>query len=104
MHNGRACPQPAEVIKGRLPRDVQELLIRCEGQSAANATWVEQSSVQCEFPTYQLEDALVVKGERYVMTGVTYQHRKKSGHAPDAAPGGSAPDAAPGAPTLAPSG
>jgi hypothetical protein len=41
LKHGRACPQPAEVIKGRLARGVQELLIR----------W-EVSSVQARGRTY----------------------------------------------------
>jgi hypothetical protein len=79
LHN-RACPQSTEVIMGHLAHDVQELLVRWEGQSnqrAANATWVELQTFQKEFPSYQLEDALIVKGERDVMTGLTYRRRGK---------------------------
>jgi hypothetical protein len=38
IKNDRACPQPTGVIKGRLAQGKQELLIRWEGQSAADAT------------------------------------------------------------------
>jgi hypothetical protein len=70
--HGRACPQPAEVIKGRLARGIQELLVRWEGQNAANATWVDLPTFQAQFPSFQLEDALVVNGGRVVMTGLKY--------------------------------
>jgi hypothetical protein len=36
--NGRAIPQPAQVIKERLARGVHELLVHWIGQAAADAT------------------------------------------------------------------
>jgi hypothetical protein len=68
----RACPQPAEVIKGRLARGMQELLVHWE----PDASWVELKSF--EFPPFQLEDELIVQGGGGdVMTDIHYQRRKK---------------------------
>jgi hypothetical protein len=72
IKNGRACPQPTEVIKGRLAQGKQ-LLIRWEGQSAADATWVEVNAFRQEFPAFKLADELSVKEGRDVMTSLHYQ-------------------------------
>jgi hypothetical protein len=61
--HGRACPQPVEVIKGRLVHGKQELLVRWKGQATSNATRVELEAFQKEFPSFQLEDKLIVQGE-----------------------------------------
>jgi hypothetical protein len=45
----RAIPQPAEVIKARLARGVQELLVHWDGQNATDATWVELAAFKKEF-------------------------------------------------------
>jgi hypothetical protein len=58
--HGRAIPQPAEVIKGRLACGVHELLVRWTGQSAADATSVELGTFKRDFPSFQLEDELVL--------------------------------------------
>jgi hypothetical protein len=58
------------VIKGHLARGVQQLLVRWDDQSAANATWVELQAFKQAFPSYQLKDALVVEEGRDVMTKV----------------------------------
>jgi hypothetical protein len=73
--HGRAIPQPVEVIKGRLARDVHELLVRWTGQAAADATWVELGTFKRDFPSFQLEDELVSPGRRDVMTGIPYRRR-----------------------------
>jgi hypothetical protein len=72
VKHGRACPHLAEVIKGRLARDVQELLVRWEGQCAADATWVELEAFRREFPAFKLEDEFIVEGGIDVMTGLKY--------------------------------
>jgi hypothetical protein len=48
--HGRAIPQLAKVIKGRLARGVHELLVRGIGQAAADATWVELGTFKRDFP------------------------------------------------------
>jgi hypothetical protein len=37
VKHGRACLQRVEIIKGQLARDIQELLVRWEGQTIADA-------------------------------------------------------------------
>jgi hypothetical protein len=102
--HGKACPQPAEVIKGHLARGVQELILRWEGQTTTNATWVELHAFQAQFPSFQLEDALVVNRGRDVMTGLTYKRRGRN-RAPTVEPAATpaaAPDTAPTSPEVAP--
>jgi hypothetical protein len=70
--HGRAIPQPAKVIKGR---GVHELLVRWTGQAAADATWVKLGTFKRDFPSFQLEDELVLQGGRDVMTGILYRRR-----------------------------
>jgi hypothetical protein len=72
VKHGCACPHLAEVIKGRLTCDVQELLVRWEGQCAADATWVELEAFRREFPAFKLEDEFIVEGGRDIMTGLKY--------------------------------
>ena len=77
FHHDRACPQPAEVITGRLVRGIQELLVRWEGQSAADTTWVSLEDFKKLFPSFQLEDELIVQGGRDVITGIQYLRRPR---------------------------
>jgi hypothetical protein len=70
--HGHAYPQPAEIIKSWFTHGVQELLIRWEGQVVANATWVELQAFKAVFPSFQLEDELVLDGGRDVMTNLAY--------------------------------
>jgi hypothetical protein len=74
--HGRAIPQSTEVIKGRLARSVHELLVRWTGQAAADATWVELGTFKRDFPSFQLEDELVLQGGRDVMTEIPYRRRR----------------------------
>jgi hypothetical protein len=73
--HGRAIPQLAEVITGCLARGVHELLVRWTGQAVADATWVELGTFKRDFPSFQLEDELVLQGGRDVMTRIPYQRR-----------------------------
>jgi hypothetical protein len=73
--HGRAIPQPAEVIKGRLAHGVHELLVRWTGQATADTTWVELGTFKRDFPSFQLEDELVLQEGRDVMTEIPYQRR-----------------------------
>jgi hypothetical protein len=74
---------------------VLELLVRCEGQAAADATWVELEALMPlgsnskHSRTFQLKDTLVVKGGRDVMTSLQYRrrHRKQAGTAASTQPG-----------------
>jgi hypothetical protein len=50
------------VIKGRLERGIQELLVRWIGQVAADASWVDLKAFQQPFPDFKLT-VLLVGGE-----------------------------------------
>jgi hypothetical protein len=47
-----------------------------EGQSTADATWVEVGAFKKAFPAFQLEDKLDVGEGRDVMTGIKYAQHK----------------------------
>jgi hypothetical protein len=82
--HGHAIPQPAEVIKGHLACGMHELLVRWTSQAAADATWIELDTFKRDFPSFQLEDELVLQGGRDMMTGIPYQHRgQRQSNLPD---------------------
>jgi hypothetical protein len=54
---------------------VHELLVRWTGQAAADATWVELGTFKRDFPSFQLEDELILQGGKDVMTGILYRRR-----------------------------
>jgi hypothetical protein len=54
---------------------VHELLVRWTGQATADATWVELGTFKRDFPSFQLEDELVLQGGRDMMTRIPYQCR-----------------------------
>jgi hypothetical protein len=56
---------------------MHELPVRWTGQAAADATWVELGTFKRDFLSFQLEDELVLQGERDVMTGIPYRRRGK---------------------------
>ncbi|WVZ89955.1 hypothetical protein U9M48_036300 [Paspalum notatum var. saurae] len=51
-----------------------------EGQSAAKAAWVPLAEFKQRYPSYQLEDELIVQAGRDVMHGRQYKrhHRRNS--------------------------
>jgi len=83
IQNGRACPCPAKVLRGRLARGRYELLVQWADQAAANAAWVSLEDFKRLYPDFQLEDELLLQGGRDVMTGKTYQRRGRNKQAPD---------------------
>jgi hypothetical protein len=54
---------------------MHELLVCWTGQATADATWVKLGTFKRDFPSFQLEDELVLQGGRDVMTGIPYQRR-----------------------------
>jgi hypothetical protein len=77
VKNGRACAQPEAVIRARLARGRQELLVQWRGQLAAEATWMDRQEFQHLYPQFQLEDELLPKEGRDVMVGIKYTRRLK---------------------------
>jgi hypothetical protein len=81
VHHGRACLEPAKVIKSRLARGHHELLIRWTGQTAADAAWMDFNDFWCTYLSFQLADELILQSGRDIMTGIHYQRRGKKGKA-----------------------
>jgi hypothetical protein len=65
--HGRACLEPASVIKSRLARGRHEVLVQWVGLPAANASWVDLDEFRRLYPSFQLENELVIEGGRDVM-------------------------------------
>jgi hypothetical protein len=47
-----------------LAKGVRQVLIRWKGQSTASATWEDVADFCDKFPQFQLEDELIIEGER----------------------------------------
>jgi hypothetical protein len=71
-------PEPERVVRSRLARGIQELLVRWKGQPASAATWEDAEDFTAKYPSFQLEDELRVEGGRDVMWGVTYTRRRRA--------------------------
>jgi hypothetical protein len=81
IRHGRACLEPTSVLKSRLARGHHELLVHWKGQTATDASWMALNELRSLFPTFQLEDKLIVQGGRDVMWGLQYErHGKKQGN------------------------
>jgi hypothetical protein len=76
--HGRACVEPAKVIKSRLSRGRHELLVAWKGLEAANSSWMDLAEFKLLYSAFQLEDELIVQGGRDVMWGTPYVRRRKS--------------------------
>ena len=75
IHHGAAVPEPDRVTKSRLARGVRQLLVHWKGEPASAATWEDAEGFRDRYPTFQLEDELLVEGGRDVMWGRQYQRR-----------------------------
>ena len=62
IQNGRACPSPAKVLRGRLARGRYEMLVQWQKQDAASASWVALEDFRHSYPDFQLEDELLLQG------------------------------------------
>jgi len=62
IQNGRACPSPAKVLRGRLARGRYELLVQWQNQDAASASWVALENFRRSYLDFQLEDELLLQG------------------------------------------
>jgi hypothetical protein len=82
IKNDRACAQPEAVIRVRLARGRQELLVQWRGQPAAEATWMYRQEFQHLYPDFQLEDELLAEEGRDVIVGIRYTRRRKGGPDP----------------------
>jgi hypothetical protein len=62
IHHGRACLEPAEVVKARLARGRQELLVCWSGLAAVESSWADQVEFQQLSPSFQLGGELCLQG------------------------------------------
>jgi hypothetical protein len=60
VRHGRVGLEPSKVIKSRMARGRLELLVCWTGQAAAEATWVPAEEFCTLYPSYQLEDELLL--------------------------------------------
>jgi hypothetical protein len=77
LHHGTVVLEPTRAMRYRLARRVRQVLVEWKGESAASATWEDVEPFCVKYPAFQLEDELVLEGERDVMIERTYsrQHR-----------------------------
>ncbi|WVZ98121.1 hypothetical protein U9M48_043599 [Paspalum notatum var. saurae] len=78
VHHGRVCLLPQHVLRGRMARGVSEVLVHWQGQSAAEASWVPLAEFWQQYPSFQLEDELIVQAGRDVMYGHQYMRCRRS--------------------------
>ena len=76
-HNGAIVAIPAKAVKARLYRGVCQLLIQWEGLPPSSATWEDLARFQEHYPSFQLEDKLLLEGGSDVMWGKHYVRRAK---------------------------
>ncbi|WVZ96354.1 hypothetical protein U9M48_042006 [Paspalum notatum var. saurae] len=69
--------QHGRVLRGRLARGMSEVLVQWQGQSAAEAAWVPLAEFKQRYPSFQLEDELIVQAGRDVMHGRQYRRRHR---------------------------
>jgi hypothetical protein len=78
VHHGAVSPEPERAVRTRVARGVRQVLVRWKGEPAASATWEDLDSFTEKYPTFQLEDELVVEGGRDVMYGIPYSRRRRA--------------------------
>jgi hypothetical protein len=78
LHHGAVAPEPERVVRSRLARGVQQVLVRWKGEPAASASWEDLDSFADKYPAFQLEDELEVEGGRDVMYGIPYSRRRRA--------------------------
>jgi hypothetical protein len=62
--------------------------VHWQGEPTASATWEDVDSFQDRYPSFQLEDELLVEGGRDVIWGRHYSRRPRTRGAARAAPKG----------------
>jgi hypothetical protein len=78
LHHGVVVPEPARAVRYRLARGVRQVLVEWKGESVASATWEDVEPFYAKYPAFQLEDELVLEGERDVMIGRTYSRQRRA--------------------------
>ena len=78
IHHGAVEPEPEHIMRSRLARGVQQVLVHWKGETAASATWEDLDTFRERYPAFQLEDELALEGGRDVMWGRTYTRRRRA--------------------------
>jgi len=78
IHHGAVEPEPEHIVRSRLARGVQQVLVNWKGETAASATWEDLDTFWERYPAFQLEDEPALEGGRDVMWGRTYIRRKRA--------------------------
>ena len=78
VHHGAVVPEPEKVVRGRLARGVQQVLVCWKGEPASSATWEDKADFVTKYPAFRLEDEPVVEGGRDVMCGIPYTRRRRA--------------------------
>ena len=81
LHDGRIIPVPRTILRTRLNRGEQELLVHWEGSSEENATWEELTTLRDAYPELELEDKLHLEEGSYVkdaFVGRVYSRKNKA--------------------------
>jgi transposase InsO family protein len=76
--NGAVVSAPAKVLRTRLARGVQQVLVQWHGEGAESATWEDYDDFRAEHPAFQLEDELVFEVGRDVMYGRPYVRKRRA--------------------------
>ena len=85
-HNGAIVAVPANALKARLYRgvrqilvqwEVRQILVQWEGLPPLSASWEDLVTFQERYPSFQLEDKLLLEGGSDVMWGKQYVRRSR---------------------------
>jgi hypothetical protein len=82
VQHGRVLVEPEQVLQGRLVRGRRELLVWWKGAPASETSWVGLDEFQQQFPKFQLEDELLLRGGRDAMWGLQFSRRNKRQEGP----------------------
>jgi hypothetical protein len=77
IHHGAVQSVPERASRTPLARGVRQVLVHWQGEPAVFATWEDVDSFQDRYPTFQLEDELLVEGGRDVMWGRHYSRQPR---------------------------
>jgi hypothetical protein len=75
LRHGRACLKPAAVLKCRLARGQQEVLVQWQGKPPVETSWMLLDDFRHAYLGFQLADELLAQVGRDVMVGATYARR-----------------------------
>jgi hypothetical protein len=78
-HHELACLELMAVTKSRLARGQIEFLVTWKGRATMDASWMAATELWHLYPSFQLEDKLLPKEGRDVMTGLCYARRGNRG-------------------------